>query len=522
MSDLHFSPYDTAIFKDPYPTLKRLREEAPVYYNEADDFYALSRYDDVRAALKDHETFSSAKGDILELIKLGAPLPPGTFIMEDPPEHTVHRALVQKIFAPRRMLELETSIRKITQDCLDRIVGREEFDFIADIGAQIPMRVIGALLGIPESDYAAVRDSVDARLTTDEGKKMDLPEGDYGIQIDESFGDYIDWRIREPADDVISELLAVRFTDEKGIERNLSREEILTFVNVLAGAGNETTNKVIGWTGKLLAEHPEQRALLVANPALIPDAIEEILRYETPGPAISRYVAQDITLHGVTIRAGSATMLLVASANRDADFFNDPDRFDITRERSAHTTFGYGIHTCVGNVLARTELRVVIEELLLRFPEWDVDLDNASLLNTSTVRGWETLPAYTSPAGLALQQARRQAAIDSQRGHALSTPELAGEWLVSIKGPTGAMDSALSLSYHDGSLSGVQSGDGQANDIDSIDYDEATGEMTWVNKISKPMKMTLTFSGSFNAQGEIEGKVKAGMMGKWDFVARKE
>ncbi len=522
MGDIHYSPYDSSIFKDPYPTLKRLREESPVYYNPEVDFYALSRYDDVRAALKDHETFSSARGDILELIKQDAPFPPGTFIMEDPPEHTVHRTLVQKIFAPRRMLNLEAEIRKITQDCLDRLVGREEFDFISDIGAEIPMRVIGALLGIPESDYAAVRDSVDARLVTEEGQAMKVPAGDYGMQVDESFGDYIDWRIKEPADDVISELLAVTFTDHTGVERKLSREEILTFVNVLAGAGNETTNKVIGWTGKLLAEHPEQRAMLVAHPEKIPDAIEEILRYETPGPAISRYVTTDTTLHGVTIPAGSAVMLLVASANRDGDAFADADCFDITRERSAHTTFGYGVHTCIGNVLARTELRVVIEELLQRFPEWDVDLDNASLLNTSTVRGWESMPAYTSPVGLAKQRARRQAQLESQKGHGLRTTDLAGEWLVSIKGPTGAMDSLLSLTYQAGVLAGVQSGDGQVNEIDSIDYDESSGEVTWVNKISSPMKMTLTFSGSFNPQGEIEGKVKAGMMGKWAFVARKQ
>ena len=210
-----YSPYDSSIFKDPYPTFKLLREEAPVYYNAEVDFYALSRYDDVRAALKDHETFSSARGDILELVKQDAPFPPGTFIMEDPPEHTVHRTLVQKIFAPRRMLDLDEAIRKITRDCLDRLVGREEFDFIADIGAEIPMRVIGALLGIPESDYEAVRDSVDARLITEEGQAMTVPAGDYGMQVDESFGDYIDSRINEPSDDVISELLAVTFVDER-------------------------------------------------------------------------------------------------------------------------------------------------------------------------------------------------------------------------------------------------------------------------------------------------------------------
>jgi cytochrome P450 len=254
----------------------------------------------------------------------------------------------------------------------------------------MPMRIIGMLLGIPEQDLQAVRARADSHLRTEVGKPMEFVESNY---TGESFDEYIDWREKHPSDDVMTEMLNVEFKDDKGTVRKLSREEILTMVNVLAAAGNETTNRLIGWTGKLLAEHPDQRHLLADDPSLIPAAIEEILRLEPPGPHAARYVTRDVEYYGSKVPAGSVMMFMIGAANRDHRRFTDPDRLDVRRELKPHLTFGYGIHACIGRVLARLEGRIALEELLKRFRDWEIDYPNAVLSPTSTVRGWETLPA---------------------------------------------------------------------------------------------------------------------------------
>ncbi len=503
---VYYDPYRRDIVKNPYPTYRRLREEAPLYYNEEYDFYAVSRYEDVRNGLADNKTFISGRGGILEIIKADVEMPPGTFIFEDPPLHTMHRTVVQRIFSPRRMNGLEERVRAITVNCLDKLAGRREFDFISDIGTQVPMRVIGTLLGIPEEDFDAVRESADARLRTEEGQQMDYSGG---FHMDESFEPYLEWRSKNPADDVITELLQVEFEDETGTRRRLSREELITFCTVLAGAGNETTNKLIGWTGKTLAEHPDQRRALVEDPSLIPDAVEEILRYEPPGPHIGRYVARDTEFHGRTVPAGSAILFIAASANRDHRVFPDPDRFDIHRDRAAHCTFGYGIHTCIGNVLARLEGRVVLQELLKRFPEWNVDMDRAELESTTTVRGWATLPAYVGSVK------PRPVAKPAPEDAAAPPASVDGTWTVTIKGPTGAMPSTLVLETVDGVLTGNQSGEGTTTPIDGITYEQ--GKIVWTNAITKPMKLKLQFSGEVRGD-TMEGKDKAGFMGSYPFT----
>jgi len=386
-----FDPYQVELARNPYPMYKRMRDEAPLYYNAEFDFYAVSRYDDVRAGHADHETFSSARGGILELVKMNMELPPGVFIFEDPPIHTVHRMIIARMFSPRRMRDLEPMVRDFTVSTLDKLVGRDEIDIIADIGAEIPMRVIGALLGIPEDDLQAIRRSADERIVTEEGKPIDYENQQIGGMPE--FEDYIDWRIKNPSDDVMTEFLNVEFVDDKDVKRKLTREEILSFCNVLAGAGNETTNRLMGWSAKVLHDHPDQRRELVENPSMIPEAVEEILRYEPMGPFTARYVTRDVEYYGQTVPAGSTMMFMLAAANRDDRIFPDPERFDIHRDRAPHMTFGYGIHTCPGNVLARLEGRIFLEEMFKRFPEWDIDMDRAKLTCTSTVRGWDTLPA---------------------------------------------------------------------------------------------------------------------------------
>jgi cytochrome P450 len=391
VAPVYYDPYVRQIVKDPYPVYKRLRDEAPLYYNKEYDFFAVSRYEDVRNALVDNKTFISGRGGILEMIKQNVKMPAGTFIFEDPPEHSMHRRIVQRMFAPKRMHGLEPLVRELTIKVLDPLTHRDQFDFIDDIGRQLPMRVIGMLLGIPESDLQTVREISDSKMRTEEGKPLNY---EAGLEMEQSFGEYIEWRIKHPAEDVTTELLNVEFADETGATRKLTREELITFFNVLAGAGNETTNRLIGWTGKTLSEHPEQRRQLADNPALIPTALEEVLRLEPPAPHVGRYVSSDAEFCGQKVPAGSVMLMLIGAANHDERVFPDPDRFDIGREKKlTHLAFGSGIHTCIGNVLARLEGRVVFEELLKRIPEWDVDLDNARLLCTSTIRGWDKLPA---------------------------------------------------------------------------------------------------------------------------------
>jgi len=388
-TDVYYDPYDVAIHTDPYPVFRRLREEAPLYYNERHDFFAVSRYDDVERGLIDRETYISGRGAILELIKANITIPPGVLLFEDPPVHTVHRGLLSRVFTPRKVAALEPKIREFCVRSLDLLIGAKGFDLVADLGAQMPMRVIGMLLGIPEQDQEAVRDSVDATLRTEAGKPMQ--RSDFSGDM---FGEYIDWRAEHPSDDLMTELLQAEFEDETGKVRRLAREEVLTYVNVIAGAGNETTNRLIGWAGKVLADHPDQRRQLVQDRSLIPNAIEEILRYEAPAPCLGRYVARDVQVHDRTIAEGSVMLFLIGSANRDDRRYPHGDRFDIHRQIDQHVTFGHGIHFCMGAALARLEGRVALEELLKRFPEWEVDRERAKLASTSTVRGWETLPVF--------------------------------------------------------------------------------------------------------------------------------
>lgn len=209
------------------------------------------------------------------------------------------------------------------------------------------------------------------------------------------FETYIDWRKDNPSNDIMTDLLNVEFTDEHGVTRKLTREELLIYINVVAGAGNETTTRLIGWAAKVLAEHPDQRRQLVRNPGLIPQAIEELLRFEPPAPHVARYVTRDVEYYGRTVPEGSVMMMLIGAAVRDSrQFPPDGEVFDIHREQHQHLAFSVGTHYCLGSALARLEGRIALEEMLKRFPEWDVDLDNAELSPTSTVRGWDSMPAF--------------------------------------------------------------------------------------------------------------------------------
>ena len=385
---VYYDPYDREILADPYPVFRRLRDEAPVYYNEKFDFYGLSRFQDVEDALKDKLVFSSKKGVILDMIQADFEMPPGTLIHDEPPIHTIHRGLLSRVFTPKAMNAIEPQVRAFCAQRLDELMERDTFDWVGEFARFVPMRVFGMLLGIGEEDQERVLAHVEAGMELESADR----EYDDDFLLDGFYDEFVDFRATNPGDDLITRLISTEFDDENGEHRTLTRTESLTYLAVIAGAGNHTTNRLIGWTAKILADNPDARAEVAADRSLIPNTIEETLRYEPSSTQIGRYLTEDVELHGQTMEAGHAVLLLAASANRDERQFDDPDTFDVHRQIGHHLTFGYGAHFCLGTSLARLEGRVALEELLKRSTEWEVDLDNARLGNSPGVRGYASLP----------------------------------------------------------------------------------------------------------------------------------
>jgi cytochrome P450 len=392
-TDVYYDPFDFEIDDDPYPVWRRLRDEAPLYCNDKYKFYALSRYDDVSPALTDWDTMRSGRGTTIEIILSGMEMPPGVILFEDPPIHDLHRRLLSRVFTPRRMEAIEPLVRQFCARVLDPLVGSGGFDFVKDLGASMPMRTIGYLIGIPEEDQESIRRQTDDLLTLQDGKPTDLDAEAFAHQW-EILSDYVEWRADHPSDDLMTELLNAELEESDGTRRALSRTEVLNYTGMIAGAGNETTTRLIGFIGQLLSEHPDQRRLIAADRSLIPQTIEEVLRYEAPSPVQARYTTRELTYHGQVVPEGSIMLLLNGSANRDERHFADADRFDIHHNR-AHLSFGHGLHFCLGAALARLEGRVALEEVLKRWPDWEVDYGNAVKAHTASVRGWASLPVST-------------------------------------------------------------------------------------------------------------------------------
>jgi cytochrome P450 len=386
-SDLYWDPFLLELNTDPYPIFRRLRDEAPLYYNEQHDFYAVSRAEDVERAFADSKRLINGRSSVLEFIKANIEMPSGMFIFEDAPRHTKHRGLLSRVFTPKKMLALEPEVRAFCERTLDPLVGSGGFDFVTEYAEIVSSRVIGLLLGIPEADQMAVRAKLDEHVTS--GQPRDVQRSNFEGAM---YAEYIDWRADHPSDDLMTDLLNVEFEDENGETRRLTRQEVLTFTTLLSGAGNDTTAKLIGWVGKLLADHPGERRALVEEPDLISGAVEEVLRYESPGMQNARFSAEDVEIAGGVVPAGNALVCIMASANRDERRFPDPDRFDVRRRPTGIMTFSFGAHFCLGAALARLQGRVATEEVLRRFPEWTVVEDGAVLEPTSTTRGWKHLP----------------------------------------------------------------------------------------------------------------------------------
>lgn len=392
--DLYYDPFDSDIDDNPYLVWKRMRDEAPLYYNERYNFYALSRYEDVARELPNWQTYRSGRGTTADILFANIEVPPGILLFEDPPLHDLHRRLLSRVFTPRRMLAVEDLVRGFCVRELDPLVGAGGFDFIADLGAMMPMRTIGYLLGIPEQDQATIRDRGGAYIELSEERDPAAVNAKLFEDSIVVFADYIEWRAEHPSDDLMTDLLRAEIDEPDGTRRPLSRTEVLAYTAMIAGAGNETTARLIGFMGQLLSDHPDQRRELVADPSLIPGAVEETLRYEPPSPVQARYVARDAELYGRVVPEGSYMLLLNGSANRDDRHFDDPDRYDIHRQ-GGHLSFGQGLHFCLGSALARMEGRVALEEVLKRWPDWEVDYASAQRAHTASVRGWARLPVVT-------------------------------------------------------------------------------------------------------------------------------
>ena len=392
VTSLHWDPFNEDLDRDPYPMWKRLRDEAPLYRNEEYDFWALSRFADVENAHRDASGFSSAHGTVLERM---APEPEqsGMMIFLDPPEHTMLRRLVSRSFTPRRITGLDVRIREICADLLDPRVGGDGFDFVQDFGAQLPSRVISALVGVPPSDQEPTRQLVDGMFHIEPGVGMvndksvtsSLELAGYLMQL-------VDERRATPRDDLISALVQSDVSDEDGTQRRLTTHECTAFAILLYSAGTETVAKLLGNAAVVLAAHPGQRAELVSDSTLIPNAIEELLRFEPPSPVQGRWTTRSVEMQGTTLPEGSKVLLLTGSAGRDERAFPDPDRFDIHRNMANHLSFGYGVHFCIGAALARLEGRIGLEEIFRRFPTWGIDEAGVERVNTSTVRGYRRVP----------------------------------------------------------------------------------------------------------------------------------
>ncbi|WP_273735206.1 cytochrome P450 [Mycolicibacterium septicum] len=392
---IDFDPFAVSFFDDPHAVYRRLRAEAPVYHNEKYGFWALSRYQDVAAGMKDFGTYSSAKGITLDMFldpeprTVSVPL----IIMMDPPDHTRMRKLVNKVFTPRAVTALEAMVRHTIREAADK-VDPVAFDIVADFAALFPVEVITTMLGVPAADRQQLRLWTDAGLHREAGH---LGPTQAGVEAARSsaryYYDLVTERRAQPRDDMISRLTRVELDHGDGTTNMLTDLEIVGFCSLLGGAGAETVTKLVGSAAVTFADHPDQWQELRADRSKIPAAIEELLRYDGPVQYDIRYSLRDVHLHGHTIPEGSPVMMLLASATRDESAFPDAGRFDVNRPHTGHNlAFGYGIHSCLGAALARMESRIALDVLLDMMPRYEVDRPGLRRVAMSNVAGWSNVP----------------------------------------------------------------------------------------------------------------------------------
>jgi cytochrome P450 len=383
---VHFDPYSIEFHNDPYPVYKQLRDEAPVFFHEGLNFYAVSRYEDVVEAHRDNETYSSAGGVTIEPFSDSSVL-----IMKDLPEHRWHKNLVTKVFTRDRMNNMEPFVRNLCVKLLEKAAEKGEFDFVNDFAVELPLNVISELIGIPEEFRHNIHHFANVALMRGQVDPMEVFKAK--IASDETYAELIRYRRANPRDDVITLLMTTELEDDQGVVRLLTDEELAARFMELAIAGHETVSKAIPNGVCALQAFPSERRKLVDDPSLVSTAVEEILRFDPPSQLQGRTTTRDVELHGVTIPAGFKTMLLTGAATRDERRFDNPDVFDVSRDNDmASIYFGYGIHRCLGIHLARLEIRVAFQELLGRFPEFQVFPERATRPVLSNVRGLSSLP----------------------------------------------------------------------------------------------------------------------------------
>ncbi|KUI01712.1 cytochrome P450 [Mycobacterium sp. IS-3022] len=393
-TELVFDPFSEEFFNGPWEVYRRLREEAPVYYNAEHDFYALSRHEDVAAAYKDFQTYSSAYGLDLATVRSDEPMVAKMIIVMDPPEHRQMRSLVNKVFTPRAIQALKPMVTETIERYLSR-VDRDRFDVVQDFSALFPVEVITQMLGVPEEYRQQVREWVDISLHREPGQ---IEMSEKGLQaVAESMALYyklIQERRAEPRDDMFSRLIAAEIERDDGGKQTLDDFEIAGFATLLGGAGAETVTKLVGNAAVTFARNPDQWQKLLDDRSKIPDAVEELLRYEAPNQYNVRRSMREVHLHGVTIPAGKPVFLLAGSANRDPEAFTDADTFDIDRDRTEaqNLGFGYGVHSCLGAALARMESAIALESLLDFMPRYEVIFDECRRVAAQNVAGWSSVP----------------------------------------------------------------------------------------------------------------------------------
>jgi cytochrome P450 len=383
-----YSPFDREIVHNPFPVYRALREEAPVYHNEQVGFWALSRYEDVVAAHLDTDVFSSANGVTIEGIDQGMPF----LIVKDPPEHTYHRKIAARMFTPRRVAALEPFIRTTAAGLLDKVADADEFDLVEHFSFRLPLDVISELIGIPSSERERIHQLSDRLVARDEGGAVSEDAILASLELAQIFADLVGDRRRNPGDDVITMLMNTEVADDDGNLRSLDDSELANRFLELSFAGHETVAKLIPNGVIALSWYPDQRRKLVADLGLMPNAVEEMLRWDPPSHYQGRWTARDVELHGTVIPEGQRVILITASAVHDERKYPDPELFDIHRDIDRHVSFGLGRHLCLGASLARLETRVAFEELLKRFPDFTFDETGVQRAYSGNVRGLAKLP----------------------------------------------------------------------------------------------------------------------------------
>ncbi|MBB5915871.1 hypothetical protein BJY24_004783 [Nocardia transvalensis] len=384
---LQYSPYDFEVHADPYPYYERLRAHAPVFRNETDDFWALSRHADVLAALRDSDRFSSANGLRMEPAFWGPQAEQFfSFVAMDPPKHTRVRGLVTRAFTARRVQALEPRLREIARGLLEPMLARGDFDLVAEFAGPYPTEVIAELVGVPAADRDMLRKLGMEIMYTDEESTDLRPEAMQAIGA--LVGYYTELtveRSRHRGDDLLSALLDAADDDDR-----LTPEEIVGVLILLIGAGVETAMLTLGNLWHAAWEFPSQRRQ--ALDGRIDDWIAEGMRYDPATQSNLRTTTEEIELHGVRIPAGARMLLLTGSANRDAEVFSNPDTLDLDRDTGASLVFGSGRHHCLGSNLGLLELRVALQEISARVADYDIDTAGLRRIHSSNNRGFAALP----------------------------------------------------------------------------------------------------------------------------------